>query len=683
MARSSMRASVRPGRLIHNDTSTDRAAAFGRGGLDRRLAAMAPSLAVAAVIFLSWFAFGADARAPADIFSVLLCAIGAVSLLALRGRLALIDMAAPLVFGAACVHAALVGSWDRAWPELAVFAGAAGAWAALSATLTKRARIERFWQVLMIVALAYSVWAFAEFVADPERLYGARRLVHSTRLAGAFGSANTAATLFGVFCILAAAQILRASRRAREASGATMEFIEEFIRRGALGLSLLMFAATCLLLTASRAGVAATVVGAGVLFGWTYLAERRGTGGGRVGLFITAGLGAAALVLSGGHAAQRLAEVEASMVDRLRGTQVLLGVWGDAFWLGHGFGALEPARAAAVTPQTLVQTVHGPPAAHNMIVQWLVQAGVVGVAAMAALIAALHARMAPALSIARSQRDIVRAVFAAGVVIVAHGQLDYAVEIPGVAWFWTALIALGVAAGRRPIARARLEARARRRDNDAAQSVSPSMWSAPALARLAFAGAGAAALLWAGGLAARDAMHTLRAAELLNAPAEQVERLLERPFPAHGSALLYYAIGARALDRSPPDLVLAKAALVRSAARDPSSRDAWCNLAHVERRLARTLNDAARADLARCFAVDPAGYGAVGRWRLDFTLREWEAVGPEIQDAARAQMAYLRGVAEGRTMLYALDRAGAGYPASARAELTAALPHNQLRPANP
>lgn len=406
-------------------------------GPDRQTIAFGLASGVAAVGTL---ALGADAALPSYAGGL------AMSLAALvaGGRAPL-----PLAFwlGAGTTawllgRAALTGGLWLAGPELAAMAGIAGAFAVGVQAGAETQRARRAASLLTATLAGLAVLAFAAHVASPDAVLGRPKPYHQGRLTGTFLSANTAATVCGLGLALGLAGLARAVRGA----GGVLRGLEAAGRRGLAPGVLTLFSATCLLLTGSRAGLLAGAFGALVV-----LAPRRARG-----VRLPALLGAVAacallLAASGGVLGDRLADVGAGASGRGALWSASLEAWREAPWLGHGLGSFPRALAPHVTAWTApVLSVQG--AAHDLPLQWLVQAGVVGTSMGAATLAALGRTLASGLARRRRGRWILRAGLGGLAVFGLHGLVDYALEVPAASW-WLALLtglAAGVAGGGTP-----------------------------------------------------------------------------------------------------------------------------------------------------------------------------------------------------------------------------------------
>lgn len=295
----------------------------------------------------------------------------------------------------------------------------------------------RLIELTMLTALAFSVWAFVDHLDDPRFIPGMQRQLPG-RLSATFGSANTAATLFGSFTVIALVQLMRGS----ECHGGP-----RFSAGQALPLLLLLFAASCLFLTASRAGVAATLAAAVAgLLGSAWLAYRES--GRRPRALAIAAAASAGLVLLLLLSGEQLATRTEGWASDSRARAALNALFWDrvfqAPWLGHGVGSFWAIATTSVTASN-AELMFNTRAAHNFYLQWLLQAGFVGALAMFATLAAITYRLLRGLvKRHRGQRQILT-IAAVLLLFLLHATADFSLEVPSVAAYLALLLGAGYA----------------------------------------------------------------------------------------------------------------------------------------------------------------------------------------------------------------------------------------------
>jgi O-antigen ligase len=273
---------------------------------------------------------------------------------------------------------------------------------------------------LRIAVLAIGVYATSALLDH----IGVRR---TERLTATLLSPNSAATVFGGGVLLA---IAATANRLRRQQGLAM------LKRGdpeavaALGVAAVLV--VTLLLTASRAGLAATLVGPGPVPGLgsdrsaTTPAGRRGPR--RPGCCLAVG---------GSGPAQRKSRDRAARsgrAGRFRREAIFAPHW-EAFqsspWFGFGLGSFPTVNQLVATQENL-RMLFDVRAVHNLYLQWLEEGGVAGALAMTALFIVL---IWPILRGGLKEGAVgtwARATACAALVFLLHGVTDFALQVPAI-----------------------------------------------------------------------------------------------------------------------------------------------------------------------------------------------------------------------------------------------------------
>lgn len=439
-------------------SSSRRPARFGaRGGLGARpgLAAMIGLGAAPVLIVIAHLLFGANQAAASAWLTV---ALGAALLVGVaspvRGAADELDgIGAPLALFGLVLVAALwsltpwgPGGAHPAWAWAGVQPGALtvdrsatqleivkllglGSIFALGAMQAVRRR-----NAQAVVELIVWLGAIHAAVALITFLSGAQ-IAQGGRLTGGFLSANSGATVFGVLTVLSLALLLRDWNRSqgRDAS--------RRMTAVAAPAAASILATVCLILTASRMALVATLVASSALLIWTLTGRRGRRGGGVVaaGLLIVV---AAVLALGGNDLLwSRLGQGDPTLGGRAE----LFATHWRAFLasplFGWGLGSFDVVNLQLMTVETApsLWTIR---ATHNVYLQWLEEAGLIGALPMFALVglivggAALRARRAGA------GQTLLIGLVCANLVVLIHGLTDFALQVPSIAAFWALLLGL-------------------------------------------------------------------------------------------------------------------------------------------------------------------------------------------------------------------------------------------------
>lgn len=257
------------------------------------------------------------------------------------------------------------------------------------------------------------------------------------RLVATLLSPNSAATLMGVGVVFSVMFFSQALQRA----GGSFR-LERLGLDASLSLGLAAVFAVALALTASRAGVFSTVVGLAVLLTWQVLAQGR-----KIRAIAIIGGAAALLVVIG--VAMRSAELTAARLENFGNDvavrQQIFDVHWQAFqtspWFGFGLGSFPIVNQLVATTETL-GVLFDVRATHNLYLQWLEEAGIVGGLFMAAWLLTALWRVAVEGVKPGTAGAMARATIAAALVVLLHGLSDFAVQVPAL----QALFALGLGA---------------------------------------------------------------------------------------------------------------------------------------------------------------------------------------------------------------------------------------------
>jgi len=314
-------------------------------------------------------------------------------------------------------------------------------------------RARRTLRSLLLLGMAYGAWAFADHAISPALLFGAPRPFEPDRLSASFGSANTAATLFGALTLLGLVDLSGAYRAARPGGAFQARDLQRLAPALVRPLIALALAATCLVLTQSRAGMLATAAVGVALVGALAITRAR-TGAVAAPLVgagaLAAGLALASVALNLGALQQRFSFLRA---DALARGQVFAAHWAAvqaAPWSGYGLGGFAHVNAMIMN-RTDAAALASLGAAHDVYLQWLEQAGALGAAAMFATVALAAALLAAAAIGRRRLRAWRIGIGAVLALFLVHGASDYALEVPSMALFLSLLLGLGVGAPPSPL----------------------------------------------------------------------------------------------------------------------------------------------------------------------------------------------------------------------------------------
>ncbi len=290
-------------------------------------------------------------------------------------------------------------------------------------------------RALLIAGAAYAGVALVHYgvaratLADP-----------GGRLMAGLPSANAAGLVFGVVVIAAAAALLRTVSRGAIQGLPPLAMLDGVIRAAPVSAAAFALAGGALMLTASRAATALTLAGLVVLAAAEALsaARDRQTRGAAAALVAAAATLAA---LFGGGLAVRWETLALAEDPRLIMMTAHARAAGEALLVGHGFGAFGVVNNLAMTVET-VDALAPIGAAHNVYLQWVEEAGLLGAAPFFIALIILIGPVLRAAARPGRQRHWRRAGAVIVIVVAIHAGVDFALNIYAIA----CLAALGLGA---------------------------------------------------------------------------------------------------------------------------------------------------------------------------------------------------------------------------------------------
>ncbi len=339
------------------------------------------------------------------------------------------------------------------WLTLFKLVGLAGAFLVGASFGGDDERAKQLIQGLLLGGLAYGLWAFFNFETSRALLFGQPRHLDPSRLAGSLSSANIAATLFSALVLLNVADLTRRLERQRERwiGGFRARHLEGLLQTIAVPLLGLGVSLTCLVLTLSRTGLVASVGGVVVFLGVrAMLAARKGAFvAPLVGiLVIVLGLTVGSLALNQGMVGERISSFHEDATSR---TAVYAAHWAAFMaspWQGYGLGTFAHVNALAMNDANR-DFLYGLGATHNVYLQWLEEAGLVGALPMFATVALIAARIVRGLMQRQRVRLWLLGILSVLGIYLLHGFTDFPFEVPSMSLFLSLLLGLGFRMARR------------------------------------------------------------------------------------------------------------------------------------------------------------------------------------------------------------------------------------------
>jgi O-antigen ligase len=295
-------------------------------------------------------------------------------------------------------------------------------------------RAGRAWQRGVVVAFS----ALLVAAAIGAHALGAGE--HGDRLSLYFVSPNAAATCFGVLALLAAGSIARAARsRSKTAARGQPRFVQHLagLTGAPIATAVFLLSVSSLLLTGSRAGIAAAV-GAFAAFAVLLLVGRMRNRARRTrsatGWILAAPIAAGALLIyAGGHVALgRFHRTDADFAERASLWQTHWQAFLDRPLIGHGLNTFRDINTHYATPEHWA-ALHVVGAAHNIYIQALEETGLVGMGLFALMLAGPLWRALRLAAHGGRGAELAAGVIGATVMCLMHGLVDFGMQTPAIA----------------------------------------------------------------------------------------------------------------------------------------------------------------------------------------------------------------------------------------------------------
>lgn len=406
-----------------------------------------PALLGLTIVILTLFLFGADAPASSLAVTTLSFLAAGICLLSYE-EMHLKLWTAPFLigWGVFCwIHFTTGRTVDGEHEYLVLLAGGCLYWLGRHGALSRRRR-RRIFTVIALFGFVFGLSAFLQHIIAPDHVLGLEKKYHVHRLTGPFLSANTAATFVGILLLFSAFHMLQIIQRGGTAqNSSSLPPMLRWLVSYPITLCSIPVLATCLLLTASRAGFFA--VGLSLVFlllGFAFsgkTSSKTETRSHSLSIpLVAVTLAIAGFTiwsLSGSLLDARFDHLDRDFLPRQVMFDASWQAGKNAPWLGHGLNSLSYATAFASDAETN-RYIITQNASHNLFAQWFMQAGWLGLGLLGCLITIL------AWSTLTSSAKPLRRAFTLSLIIlvIAHGIFDYAMEIPAVFLFLSLMLGL-------------------------------------------------------------------------------------------------------------------------------------------------------------------------------------------------------------------------------------------------
>ncbi|MEZ5960625.1 MAG: O-antigen ligase family protein [Hyphomonadaceae bacterium] len=431
----------------------------------------AGAFVVLSIILLGLLLNGANSGASAALLSLaLLVVLLATITFSRAGRLwrtlsaNMVSVLAALLFLALAINTAFVTPHSIAGPPLWALVGDRGAPLSLSPYRSLEGVVALFGPLAAFMLGALFArdrrtrdwagrWATAMAAAYClAGLYLFYAVAGAPRLDVEVGSANAAAALFGVLMVIAATMIIRGARGRLGEPRRPLGGYGRFVLSAPVSFAVLLALFACLLLTASRGGLVATAVAFIILVSalWAQSLKHDSTRG--VATLTPAALVMIILAVLFARGSEDVLARFALAGEDWEVRRVLADTHYALFLerplLGHGLNTYHELNTLAATPDNW-RMLASPGSAHNIFIQVLEETGLVGLGLWVMILAPILARALMRLVRGEGGVEWAAAALAISALLLLHGVVDFALQVPAIAAFYAFMLGSSVGAPQR------------------------------------------------------------------------------------------------------------------------------------------------------------------------------------------------------------------------------------------
>lgn len=305
-------------------------------------------------------------------------------------------------------------------------------------------RAARTLRIMLFVGTGYALYGLIVYFTGNRTVLWYPKLVYNYDVTGTFINRNSFATLMGLYLLVGLA--LMSQNLGRRVDGTSIRILlqsslEAVFRHGVWTILSIAFIASALLLTHSRGGVVATIVGALALV-LAIIGAPSLRGPSRWPLAALAGVGAMImLALVGSGVLGRVSGSGGEAIGRTDIYHGTLAAIADHPVAGTGLGSFEYVFPP-YQPQSELKLIEF---AHNDYFQNVLELGIPVGLIFFAMIGLLLARCLIGVVVRR--RNAIFPCLAVGVttLVMVHSTIDFSMQLPAVSVTFAALLGIGVA----------------------------------------------------------------------------------------------------------------------------------------------------------------------------------------------------------------------------------------------
>lgn len=347
--------------------------------------------------------------------------------------------------------------------QLVRFSGYAGLFVAVLVAATDRKLADYLHQAMMVIVTCYAFYGLVAWVLEFETVAGFRPVAYVGDVTSTFVNRNSWATYANLGLVLIVARL---AQDFEEGPGSSLRsrFVEMFQTiKPPMLLKLLAFfiVATASILSDSRGGFLSAAVALPLMIIIVLAAVRPRASFIAVSVLLVGIVGVWIVAASGEGVLARLEQLDMQFdpggAGRLAAWTISMDLIGQRPWLGHGLGSFQAVFQTSNDERfSLLYDL-----AHNTYIEHMLEIGIPATLVLYGAVAILFGLCLR--GIFQRRRDRVYAVAAVGATLLVglHALVDFSIQMPAIAMFYSAILAIGCAQAR-PTVRAK-SARSRRR----------------------------------------------------------------------------------------------------------------------------------------------------------------------------------------------------------------------------
>ena len=307
----------------------------------------------------------------------------------------------------------------------------------------------KFWKKLSIVGFLVVLVSVIRQVFFPESLIFSGEPLRSGQFSGVFINRNVAASAFGLagFALLGSLAIHLAEDASLSAQRRQTDHVSKFWTYVFLACALFL-TVLCLILTRSRAGSLGSLI---ILLPCLFLVLRHGAQH-RLPKFLSGRLAGASLLMGLTCLIVLLAAYGEPVLSRVETTndQARWCTWASTLdaiktntFLGTGFATFQDIFPTYRNP-TCDRASIAWHRAHNSFLEFYLGMGLPGLILLGSISAICMQKIIHGLKVRRRMKSVLIALIGAVLFVAVHSMVDFPLQIPGIAMYFSALLGVGV-----------------------------------------------------------------------------------------------------------------------------------------------------------------------------------------------------------------------------------------------